>query len=102
LGEKLLSGQRLGVLVRASFVYLVYFLGYVLWGDEPADGIKKGDGYIMVTAEEHQEHADGGRKEEQAVFCEDVRIKHPTAVFVANFVLGLLVVAIKRGKVDIG
>lgn len=56
----------------------------------------------MITVEQNQENADGGREQKQPILREHIRVQQTTTVAHADFVLLLLVHAIKWGKVDVG
>ena len=55
----------------------------------------------MVTAEEDEDHAAGGREEKQSVLCENVGVKETSAISNSDFVLSLLVVTVKRREIDV-
>ena len=62
----------------------------------------RGDAYVVVTVEQNQENADGGREQKQPILREHIRVQQTPTVAHADLVLFLLVDAIEWCKIDIG
>jgi len=56
----------------------------------------------VITVEQNQENANGGREQEQPILREYIGAQQTATVAHADFVLFLLVDAVEWGKVDVG
>lgn len=57
--------------------------------------------HVVVPVEQHEEHRDSGREQQEAVLRERIGVEHTAPVTNTDLVLHLLVVAIERRKVNV-
>jgi hypothetical protein len=57
--------------------------------------------YVVIAAEQHEQNADSGRKQEKTIFGKCVRLEKPSAIADTNLVEHLFIVAVQWCEINI-
>jgi len=57
--------------------------------------------YIVIAAEQHEQNADGRRKQEKTIFGKCVRLEKPSAIVHTNLIERLFIVAVQWREINV-
>lgn len=103
LAMRFLQRDIIWVLPRVTLVDLEQFVSDILnvTINNGGNVITRSRTHVVIAAEQHEQNADSGRKQEKTIFGKRVRVEKSSAIAHTNLVERLFIVPVQRCEIDI-